>query len=89
MIARRFSALLTVTVLTEAIMYKRLLMQRDAAGIATERPMMKRVAEIRCIRQRSRMVWFNGQLTDIAPDGCPVDRITVPHDGVDKTVETS
>jgi hypothetical protein len=43
-IARRFSARVFVTVRTEAIWYRRLLMQSEHAGIATLKPLIKCVA---------------------------------------------
>jgi hypothetical protein len=45
MIARCFSARVLVTVRTEAIWYRRRLMQREHAGMARLKPLRKWVAE--------------------------------------------
>lgn len=63
-------------------------MQREAAGIATERPIMKREAEMRMSvpMQIRRMRYL---LTYITPHRCGVQHIRVPDDRVDEVVEAA
>jgi hypothetical protein len=61
-------------------------MQREAAGMATEIPTIRRVAEGRKLNNQ-RSTSYEVQLTDVAPYGSPVRKIVVPNYRVDKLIE--
>ena len=67
-------------------MYRRLLIQSEAAGIPTRAPITNFVAEVQV---RHRKVWLSKALTDVAPNGCYVEGVAVPNDRVDELDETS
>lgn len=78
------SALVLVTVRTAAMAYRRWLMHREAAGIATEIAMMTRLA---IVRMSNALDTSAKALTDITPHGGPINGIVAPNDGIDEQGE--
>jgi hypothetical protein len=64
-------------------------MQRDAAETAIDTPTENLLA----IENAFSILfsWIKGPppLTNIAPDWCPVDRVTSPYNGIDRIVKTT
>jgi len=75
-----------VAVWQDAILYSRLLMHSDAAGMATETPTVILVAAHDS--QILQLEWRN-ELTNVTPDWRPVNGILVPNDRVDEKVQAA
>lgn len=82
------SFLVTDTVRTEVILYRRRAMHKDDAGIPTPAPMRNLVAKDNASARPSHVSWKFEILTDIAPDGGDVFQGAVPNDGINKLDET-
>lgn len=87
--ARRFSAFVIVADLTEAMRYRRRLMQSEAAGIPTPSPIIRRDADdIFDVKYMQRHLYME-LLTDIAPNGCPINCIVVPDNRINKSIKAT
>ena len=66
-------------------------MQREQAESATDNPMVNLEAVgMHCeIHADNNFVEEPPLLTNIAPDWCPVDRVTIPYNGIDEEVKTA
>lgn len=81
------SFLVTDTVRTEVILYRRRAMHKDDAGIPTPAPMRNLVAEENASARPSHVSCMFEILTDIAPYGGDVFQGAIPDDGINKLNE--
>jgi hypothetical protein len=64
-------------------------MHKEAAGIATETPIMNLAAVRKSRKIVCSLCYKNQLLTYITPSGCPVNDVAIPDNGVDEVIETS